>query len=62
MTIKDSSRMTNLIELLMLGFYMKGEHDIVVLDQTNLINATEISKNLNYLCDGAISFRFDEGS
>ena len=62
MTIKDSSRMTNLIELLMLGFYMKEEHDSVVLEQTNIINATEISKNLNYLCDGAISFRFDEGS
>lgn len=46
----------------MLGFYMRNEKDIVELENTNFINATEISKNLNYLCDGAISLRFDEGS
>ena len=40
MNIRDSSTMTNLLELLMLGFYMRQEHDSVVLEQTNIINAT----------------------
>jgi hypothetical protein len=41
---------------------MKGEKDTVSLVSTNFINATEISNNLNYLCDGAISLRFDNQS
>lgn len=32
--------MTNLLELLMLGFYMRNEKDIVELENTNFINAT----------------------
>ena len=32
------------------------------LKNTTFINATEISPALNYLCDGAISLRFDENS
>lgn len=60
--IRDSSRLTSLLELLLVGFYVHGEHNSIVLEETNFINATEISKNLNYLCDGAISFRFDDKS
>jgi hypothetical protein len=32
------------------------------LINTNFINATEISENLNHLSDGAISLRFDQAS
>lgn len=47
---------------MMLGFYMKEETDHLELESTNFINATEISQNLNYLCDGGISLRFDDMS
>lgn len=32
------------------------------MQSTTFINATELSSNLNALCDGAISLRFDEMS
>lgn len=46
----------------MLGFWMKAEKDILELNKTTFIKAREISENLNTLCDGAISLRFDETS
>jgi hypothetical protein len=46
----------------MLGFWMRGEKDFLEIQSTTFINATELSSNLNSLCDGAISLRFDEMS
>ena len=34
----------------------------MTLKNTKFINATHISPDLNYICDGAISLRFDENS
>jgi hypothetical protein len=59
---KDSSRLNNFFELIMLGLFIYGEHDLLQLENTNFINATEISPNLNGLSDGAISMRFDQTS
>lgn len=59
---KDSNRLNNFFELMMLGLFIYGEKDVLELDSTNFINATNISSNLNGLSDGAISLRFDETS
>ncbi len=48
--------------MILLGLFIYGEHDQLALDNTNFINATEISPNLNELCDGAFSMRFDTTS
>ena len=56
---KDSNRLNNFFELMMLGLFIYGEKDVLELDSTNFINATNISSNLNGLSDGAISLRFD---
>lgn len=59
---KDSSRLNNFFELIMLGLFIYGEKDHLSLDSTNFINAISISPNLNKLSDGAISMRFDQTS
>jgi hypothetical protein len=59
---KDSNRLNNFFELMMLGLFIYGERDTLSLEDTNFINATSISPNLNALTDGAISMRFDETS
>lgn len=59
---KDSNRLNNFFELIMLGLFIYGEHDLLQLENTNFINATEISPSLNDLSDGAISMRFDQTS
>lgn len=59
---RDSSRLNNFFELILLGLFIYGEHDHLMLENTNFINATEISSNLNDLSDGAISMRFDQTS
>ena len=59
---QDSSRFTKFTELVMLGFWLRGEKDTLGLERTTFINATEVSSNLNSLCDGAISLRIDEMS
>ena len=41
---------------------MLGEKDKLSLGKTNFVSATSISPNLNQLCDGGISLRFDDGS
>jgi len=46
----------------MLGLFIYGERDLLMLENTNFINATVISANLNDLSDGAISMRFDQTS
>ena len=43
----------------MLGLFIYGEKDHLGLENTNFINATELSPNLNSMSDGAISLRFD---
>lgn len=45
-----------------MGFYFSEEKQTFKIDNTQLINATEISRNLNYLADGGISLRFDDKS
>lgn len=46
----------------MLGMFFFDVETTLTLKDTTFINATEISPALNYLCDGAISLRFDENS
>jgi hypothetical protein len=46
----------------MLGLFIYGEKDHLELVNTNVVNATEISENLDSLSDGAISLRFDQSS
>jgi len=58
----DSNRLNNFFELIMLGLFIYGERDLLMLENTNFINATVISANLNDLSDGAISMRFDQTS
>lgn len=43
----------------MLGLFIQGETDNLVLESTNFISATAISQNLNKRSDGAISMRLD---
>ena len=57
--VKDSNRLNNLLELIMLGLFIYGEKDNLTLTRTNFIDAIYISPNLNTLSDGAISLRFD---
>jgi hypothetical protein len=61
-TTRDSSRLNNFFELIMLGLFIYGEKDHLQLESTNFISATAISSNLNGLMDGAISMRFDSTS
>lgn len=37
---KDSSRLNNFFELIMLGLFIYGEHDQLKLETSNFINAT----------------------
>ena len=37
---QDSSRLTKITELLMLGFWMRGEKDLLQIERTTFINAT----------------------
>jgi len=46
----------------MLGLFILGERDSVLLEDANFIDATSISANLNSRSDGAISLRFDNFS
>ena len=55
----DSNRLTRLIDILLLGFYVLGEKDALELESTQFINATSIPVRLNQITDGAISLRFD---
>ena len=48
-----------MIDVLLIGLAVIGEKDMLTLHNTTFIKATDISANLNFLCDGAISFRFD---
>lgn len=59
---RDSNRLNNFFELILLGLFIYGEMDQLMLESTNFVNATEISPNLNDLSDGAISMRFDQTS
>ena len=59
MTVKDSNRLNNLLELILLGLFMYGEKDNLTLTKTNFISAMEISSGLDHLSDGAISLRLD---
>lgn len=61
-TVKDSNRLNNFFELIMLGLFIYGERDHLSISDTNFIEATSISANLNAQSDGAISLRFDEAS
>ena len=47
---------------MLLGLFIYGEMDQLMLESTNFVNATAISPNLNALSDGAISMRFDQTS
>ena len=60
LVVRDSNRLNNFLELVMLGLFIYGEKDNLTLSQTNFINALHISGNLNALSDGAISLRFDD--
>lgn len=46
----------------MLGLYVFGQKDTLKIESTNFINAHTLSQNVNNLCDGAISLRFDSNS
>jgi hypothetical protein len=56
---KDSDRLTNFFEIIMLGLFIHGEKDALELESTNFISATSVTQNLNKLSDGAISLRLD---
>lgn len=59
LTVKDSNRLNNLMELLLMGFFIYGEKDNLTLSHTNFVNAMYITPNLDQLSDGAISLRLD---
>ena len=46
----------------MLGLYIIGENDNITLSNTTFIEARKITPNLNTICDGAVSLRFDDSS
>ena len=54
--------MSRLFDILMLGFYIIEEKEKVTLSNTNFINVTKLSENMNSLTDGALSMRFDKKS
>ena len=59
---KNSDRLSKLGDLILLSLYILGERDVLTLKNTTFIAAHKITPNLNALCDGAISLRFDESS
>lgn len=59
---KNHDHFNNLIDVFLLGLYVIGENDSIVLNTTTFINAHKITPNLNSLCDGAISLRLDATS
>ena len=59
---RDSGHLTRFIDVFLLGLAIIGIRDTLQLQNTTFINATELSPNLNFLCDGAISLRFDDKS
>lgn len=56
---KNQGHLSKIIDIVLLGLYIIGEHDTVQLNSTNFISATKITPNLNNICDGAVSLRFD---
>ena len=59
---RDSNKLISLYKLFLVGIFLSGEKDKMVLKDTNFINATEITPHTNSLSDGAISLRFDDQS
>jgi hypothetical protein len=56
---KNQDHFDKVIDVFLLGLYIIGENDSVSLNTTTFINARKITPNLNAICDGAISLRFD---
>ena len=56
---RDVGRLARMKDILMIGLGLMDENHEIELKNTNFINATRISPNLNKLCDGAVSLRFD---
>ena len=58
----DSNKFFSIYKLFLIGVFLTDEKDQILLRNTNFINATEISDQVNKLQDGAISVRFDTES
>ena len=56
---RNHGHLDKLIDIILLGLYIIGEHDTIKLNTTNFISANRITPNLNNICDGAVSLRFD---
>jgi hypothetical protein len=59
---RNHDHLSNFFDLLMLGLYIIGENDNITLSNTTFIEARKITPNLNTICDGAVSLRFDDSS
>ena len=59
---RNHDPLSNFFDLLMLGLYIIGENDNITLSNTTFIEARKITPNLNTICDGAVSLRFDDSS
>jgi len=58
----NTDHLSKLFDMILLGLYIIGEKDNITLNSTTFISAAQITPNLNSLCDGAVSLRFDENS
>jgi hypothetical protein len=56
---KDHGHLDKFIDIILLGLYIIGEKDNITLNSTTFIKAHKITPNLNAICDGSISLRFD---
>ena len=59
---KNEDHVSHFLDVIMLGLFIIGETDNLVLNETTMLKAHQISPNLDILCDGVISMRFDENA
>lgn len=59
---KNHDHLSKAIDVVLLGLYIIGERDNITLKASNFISAHSITPNVNNVCDGAVSLRFDNNS
>ena len=56
---RNTDHVSKFMDIVMLGLFIIGEKDHIMLNHSTFIKAHQISPNLDRMEDGAISMRFD---
>ena len=59
---RNTDHVSHFLDVVMLDLFIIGEKDNITLNETTFIRAHQIFPNLDSLCDGALSLRFDDNS